>query len=51
VPIKIKANSLTDADLVALNDRIVERLKFLNRAWAHAQMLAYKIGDRVSLSR
>ncbi|HYN26052.1 MAG TPA: hypothetical protein VES69_13560, partial [Pyrinomonadaceae bacterium] len=31
-----------------LNNRVVERLKFLNHMRAHAQMLEFRIGDRVS---
>ena len=34
--------------LIDLNNRIVERLRFLNQARAHAHMLQFKIGDRVS---
>lgn len=45
---KIDINKLTEAELVDLNNRIVERLKFLNQMRAHAQMLEFKIGDRVS---
>ena len=43
----IDINSLTEAELVNLNNRIVERLKFLNQARAHVRMLDFKIGDRV----
>jgi len=45
---KIEINSVTEAELIDLNNRIVERLKFLNQARAHVQMLDFKIGDRVS---
>ncbi len=45
---KIDINSLTEAELVALNHRIVERLRFLHQARAHARMLEFRIGDRVS---
>ncbi|MBI2526117.1 MAG: hypothetical protein HYV93_09060 [Candidatus Rokubacteria bacterium] len=45
---KIDIDKLTEADLVDLNNRIVERLRFLNHMRAHAQMLEFKIGDRVS---
>ena len=44
---KIDINSLTEAELIDLNNRIVERLKFLTQARAHARMLDFKIGDRV----
>ena len=43
----IDINSLTEAELIDLNNRIVERLKFLNQARAHVRMLDFKIGDRV----
>lgn len=44
----IDIDRLTEAELVDLNTRIVERLRFLNHMRAHAQMLEFKIGDRVS---
>ena len=44
----ININSLTEAELVDLNNRIVERLRFLHQARAHSRMLDFKIGDRVS---
>lgn len=45
---KIDIDKLTEAELVDLNNRIVERLRFLSHMRAHAQMLEFKIGDRVS---
>ena len=45
---KIDIDKLTEAELVDLNNRIVERLRFLNQMRAHAQMLEFKIGDRVT---
>jgi hypothetical protein len=45
---KIDINKLTEEELIDLNNRIVERLKFLNQMRAHAQMLEFKIGERVS---
>ena len=45
---KIDIHSLTEAELIDLNNRIVERLRFLNQGRAHARMLDFKIGDRVS---
>ncbi len=45
---KIDIDGLTEAELIDLNHRIVERLKFLNHMRAHAQMLEFRIGDRVS---
>ncbi len=45
---KIDIDMLTEAELIDLNHRIVERLRFLNQMRAHAQMLEFRIGDRVS---
>ena len=47
VTMKIDISSFTEAELIDLNNRIVERLKFLNQARAHVRMLDFKIGDRV----
>jgi len=44
---KIDIDRLTEAELVELNNRIVERLRFLNHMRAHAEMLEFMIGDRV----
>ena len=35
-------------ELIDLNHRIVERLRFLNQMRAHGQMLEFRIGDRVT---
>jgi hypothetical protein len=45
---KINIDELSEAELVDLNHRIVERLRFLNQMRAHSQMLDYKIGERVT---
>jgi len=45
---KIDIDKLTEEELIDLNNRIVERLKFLNHMRAHGQMLQFKIGDQVS---
>ena len=45
---KIDIDKLTEPELIDLNNRIVERLRFLNQMPAHGQMLQFKIGDRVS---
>lgn len=45
---KIDIDRLTEAELIDLNNRIVERLRLLHQMRAHAQMLEFKIGDRVS---
>jgi len=36
---KIDIDKLTEAELVDLNNRIVERLRFLDQMRAHARML------------
>jgi hypothetical protein len=48
VKMGIDINKLTEAELIDLNNRIVARLPFLAQMRAHAQMLEFKIGDRVS---
>ena len=45
---KINIDKLTEAELIELNQKIVERLRFLNQARAHVAMLEFKIGDQVS---
>ena len=44
----IDIDRLTEEELIDLNNRIVERLRFLNQMRSHARMLEFKIGDRVS---
>jgi hypothetical protein len=44
---RIDIDRLSEAELVDLNHRNVARLRFLQLARAHAEMLAFKIGDRV----
>lgn len=46
----IDIDTLTEAELVDLNNRIVERLRFLDQLRAHTQMLTYRIGDRVTFA-
>jgi hypothetical protein len=46
--VTIDIDQLTEPELVDLNHRIVERLRFLQQMRAHAQMLAFRIGDRVT---
>ena len=45
---KIEIDKLTEEELIDLNHRIVERLRFLNQMRAHSRMLDFKIGDRVT---
>jgi hypothetical protein len=44
----IDINPLSIDELIALNHRVVERLKFLEKAQAHVDMMAYNLGARVS---
>jgi hypothetical protein len=44
----IDIDRLTEKELIDLNNRIVERLKFLSHMRAHAEMLEFSVGDRVS---
>ena len=44
---KIDIDKLSEEELIDLNHRIVERLRFLSQMRAHSQMLDFKIGDRV----
>lgn len=45
---RIDIDKLTEAELIDLNNRIVARVRFLSQMRAHARMLDFKIGDRVS---
>src|SRR5438552_13746885 len=45
---KIDIDKLNEEELIDLNHRIVERLRFLSQMRAHSQMLDFKIGDRVT---
>jgi hypothetical protein len=45
---KINIDHLSEAELLDLNLRTVERLRFLNQLPAHTQMLGFKLGDRVT---
>ena len=44
----IDIDRLTEAELIDLNNRVVARLKFLSQMRAHAHMLEFSIGERVS---
>ena len=44
---KIDIDKLTEAELIDLNHRIVERLRFLHQMRSHATMLEFSIGDLV----
>ena len=44
---KIDINKLTEAELIDLNNRIVERLRLLHQMRSHVDMLEFRIGERV----
>jgi hypothetical protein len=44
----IDIDQLTEPELVDLNHRIVARLRFLQHVRAHASMLAFSLGERVT---
>ena len=44
---KIDIDQLNESELINLNRRIVERLRFLHQMRAHTRMLAFSIGDKV----
>ena len=44
---KIDIDTLSEAELVDLNHRIVARLHLLRQMRAHVEMLEFRIGDRV----
>ncbi len=44
----VNIEGLTEAELIDLNNRVVTRLRFLVETRAHARMLEFRIGDRVT---
>ena len=44
----IDIDKLTEPELVDLNNRIVARLRFLHQMRAHASMLEFRLGEKVS---
>lgn len=44
----IDIDKLTESELIDLNHRVVERLRFIQQARAHATMLRFSIGDRIT---
>ena len=44
----IDIDSLSEDELIALNQRIVERLKFLESIHTHKEMMQFNPGDKVS---
>jgi hypothetical protein len=49
--IRIDIDALTEAELIDLNNRIVERLRFLSQMRSHNRMLDFRLGDRVAFQR
>jgi len=49
--VAIDVDRLTEPELIDLNRKIIERLRLLQQMRAHRQMLAFKIGDRVTARR
>jgi len=47
---KINIDKLTEKELIDLNHRIVERLKFLESMRAHADMMEFSVGEKVCFS-
>ncbi len=45
---KIDIDQLSESELIDLNNRIVQRLRFLRQKHAHEDMLKFSIGDRVT---
>jgi hypothetical protein len=48
IAMPIDLDRLTEAELIDLNNRVVARLRFLSQMRAHASMLDFSIGERVS---
>jgi hypothetical protein len=46
----IDIDQLTETELIDLNHRIVARLRFLRQLDAHASMLEFRIGERVTFN-
>ena len=44
----INIDHLTEAELIDLNHRIVQRLRLMSQVYAHKAMLEFRIGDRVT---
>jgi hypothetical protein len=44
----VDIDRLSEAELIDLHNRIVERLRIMKQLRAHTQMLEFRIGDRVS---
>ena len=47
---RVNIDHLTEAELIDLNHRIVQRLRLINQLRAHQAMLEFRIGDRVTFT-
>jgi hypothetical protein len=47
---KVDIDKITEKELIDLNHRIVERLKFLESMRAHAEMMEFSVGEKVCFS-
>lgn len=45
---KLNIDHLTEAELIELNHKIVERLRLMRQIRSHKEMFKFKIGDRVA---
>ena len=45
---KFDIDHLTEAELIELNHKILERLRIMHQVRAHKEMFEFKIGDRVT---
>ncbi len=45
---KFNIDHLTEAELIELNHKIVERLRIMHQIKVHKEMFEFKIGDRVT---
>jgi len=44
---RIDIDSLSEAELIELNHKVVARLRFLNQMRSHSAMLDFRVGERV----
>jgi len=45
---RINIDNLTEAELIDLNHRVVQRLRLISQLHAHQAMMEFRIGDRVT---
>jgi len=46
---KINIDKLTEKELIDLNHKIVERLRFIESMRTHAEMMEFSVGEKVCL--